>query len=154
MASIAVTERACGAVIDGDKKCGETIVAGVAHKVLVEARDQFGCAKRFAAGREHLAAQSGLETGHEERGGNSLAGDICDGNGYLRGAQLNKIVVIPADGARGLTDGFDFYPGNRGDLPGEKLILHFPGDGDFIFEALTTGFFVNQIADGTGHLVE
>src|SRR5438270_12838940 len=39
---------------------------------------KFRGAHGFGAGDENLAAQSGLQAGHQQRGGNSLAGNIGD----------------------------------------------------------------------------
>src|ERR1700687_5264560 len=91
MTGIGVAQIARGAVIDGDEECGEAIVAGVAHQMLVEAGDELGGAHRLASGNQHLAAKRGLQAGHQERGRNSLSGNIGDGDSQMRRAELNEI---------------------------------------------------------------
>src|SRR6266481_4760778 len=112
MAGVGVAQIAGSAVVDGDEERGEAVVAGVTHQMFVEARDELGGAHGFASGHQYLAAQGGLQASHQERGGNSFAGNIGDGNGEVGGTELNKVIVIAADGAGGLADGFDLDAGD------------------------------------------
>src|ERR1700732_4164467 len=121
--------------------------------MLVEAGYELGGAHAFAAVDEDLAAQRGLQAGHEERGGNSFTGNVGDGDSQMRGAELNEVVVVAADGARSFADGFDFNAGNVRQNSGKELVLHFPRDGNFVFEALALLLFFDQAADGTRHEV-
>src|ERR1700719_2052049 len=100
MAGVGVTQVARGAVVHGDEESGEAIVASIAHKMLVEPRDKLGGAHVFAAVYEHLAAQRGLQAGHQERRRNSFAGNISDSDSQVRGAELNEVVVVAADRSR------------------------------------------------------
>src|SRR4029077_16942623 len=96
----------------------------------------------------------GLQAGHQGRGGNSFAGNISDGDGQMRGGELNEIVVVAAVGARSFADGFDFDGGDFWQSPGKKLVLHFACDGNFVFQALALFLLFDEIADGTGHEIE
>src|ERR1700676_5504262 len=154
VAGVGVTQSAGGAVVDGDEEGGEAVVAGVAHEMVVQAGDQFGGAEMLGAGSENLAAQRGLQAGHEQGGGNSLSGDVRNRNGDVRGTELNEIVVIAADGARGFADGFDFDTGNVRDLLRKKLILDFAGDGELALEALALLLFFDEVGDGPRHFIE
>src|SRR6266436_8369375 len=112
MAGVGVAQVARGAVVDGDEESSEAVVAGVAHQMLVEAGDKLGGAHGFASGNKHLAAKRRLQAGHQESGGNSLAGNIGDGDGQMSRAELDEIVIVAADGARSFADGLDFDAGD------------------------------------------
>src|SRR5229473_3638875 len=105
----------------------------------------------FATPHQHLAAQRSLKTGHEKSRGNSLAGNVRDRNGDMRGAQLNEVIVVAADGPCGLADGFDFNAGNGRQSAREKLVLDLAGDSNFVLETPALGLFFNQLTDRRGH---
>src|SRR5271156_5279672 len=154
VSGVAVAQRACGTVVHRNKERREAVVTRIAHQMLVEPRYEFRGAQPLAARRQHLAAQRRLQAGHQQRGGNSLAGNIGDGDSHLGGADLNEIVVIAADRAGRFANRFDLDSRDRWYLPRKELILYFPGDGNFIFESLAAGFFVDQIVDRTSHFIE
>src|SRR6266436_683619 len=112
MAGVGVAQVARGAVVDGDEESSEAVVAVFSNKMLVEAGDKLGGAHGFASGNKHLATQGRLQAGHQESGGNSFAGNIGDGDGQMSRAELDEIVVVTADRARGFADGFDFDAGD------------------------------------------
>src|SRR5579859_6341964 len=154
VSGVGVAQRAGRAVIDRNEKRREAVVASVAHQVGIQAGYKFSRAHVFASRREQLAAQSGLKTGHQQSGGNSLPRNVRKRDGHVRRAQLDEIVVIAADGARRLANGFQFHAGNARHLLRKELVLDLAGDGDFILQALALLLFVEQVADGARHFVE
>src|SRR5207249_8139039 len=98
--------------------------------------------------------QGGLQTGHQQRGGDSFAGNVGDGDGHVRRAGLNEVVVIATDRARRSANSLDFDSWNRRQGAGKELVLHFAGDGDFILQALALVLFLDQRADRAGHLIK
>ena len=154
MARIRVTEGPSGAVINSDEKGGEAIVARVAHKMLVQAGDEFGGAETFRAVGEHLAAERGLKAGHQKSGGDPFTGNIRDGDGNMCRAELDEIVVVAAHGTSRFADGFDFHAGHGGQGAGKELILHFARDGNLILEALAFVLFFDEPADRAGHFIK
>src|SRR4029077_12268447 len=109
---VGVPQIARGAVVHGNEERGEAVVTGVAHQMFVQTRDQLRSAQSFAAGNEHLAAQRRLQTGHQQRGGNSFSGNVGNRDGQVRWSELDEIVVVAADFARRFADGFKFRPRN------------------------------------------
>src|SRR4029077_8810486 len=154
MTGVGIAQIAGGAVVNGDEEGGEAIVAGIAHQMFVEAGNELGGAHVFAAVHEHLATQRGLQASHQERGRNSLAGNIGNGNGHVGGAELDEIVVVTADFARRFANGFDLDAGHLRQDSREELVLNFARDGNFVFEALALLLLLNQGADRTDHVVE
>src|ERR1700687_165242 len=86
--------------------------------------------------------------------GDSLPGNIRDRNGDMRWAELNEVIVVAADGTRGLAYGFDFDSRDRWQGARKKLVLNFPGDGNLILKAAALVFLLDKISDRTGHFVE
>src|SRR5882757_7533486 len=70
------------------------------------------------------------------------------------GAELNKIIVIPADSARGFAYRFDFDAGHLWQSSRKELVLHFTGDGNFVFQPLALLLLFDQATDGAGHQIE
>src|SRR5437016_1163129 len=68
--------------------------------------------------------------------------------------ELNEVVVVSADGARGLADGFDFDPRDGWQGAGKKLVLYFACDRNLIFQPLPLVFYLDELADGGSHGVE
>src|ERR1700683_3797494 len=101
-----------------------------------------------------MAAKRGLDAGHEQRGGNSLAGNVGEGDTASIGAEGNEIVVVAGDGACGAADGGELQAFDLRDGLGEKLGLNFASDGDFVFEALALALLFEEAGDGGGHFVE
>src|SRR3981189_2233031 len=72
----------------------------------------------------------------------------------MRWAELNKIIVIPADGARGFAYRFNFDAGHLWQSSREELVLHLACDGNFVFQALALLLLFDQATDGAGHQIE
>src|SRR5258707_2159173 len=149
MAGIGVAQSARGAVVDGDEEGGKAIVGGIADEMLVEARNELSGAHSFASGDEHLAAQRRLQAGHQQRGGDSLARNVGNGDGQVRWAKLNQIVIVAANLARCFANRFDLHAGNLRQGSWKQLVLHFARDGDFVFEALALLLLLDERADRT-----
>jgi len=75
MAAVCVTQVTCGVVVLGEEKGGESAVGSVGAKELVHgAQEALGLIESDGA----LAAEIGLEIGHQEGGGDSFSGDVAD----------------------------------------------------------------------------
>src|SRR6266403_932369 len=72
VACVCIPQSSCPAVISSDEECRESVVASVAHQMLVQAGHQLRHAQALAAFRKHLAAQCRLQTGHQQCSRNSL----------------------------------------------------------------------------------
>src|SRR5437879_6419404 len=72
----------------------------------------------------------------------------------MRWTELNEVVVVAADGACGLADGFDFYSRHGWQGAGKKLILDFPRDRNLILQPLPLVLYLDELADRGGHGVE
>src|SRR5258708_26406497 len=72
----------------------------------------------------------------------------------MRWAELDEVIVVTADGTRGLADGFDLNPRHGWQGTREELALNFPSNGNLILEAPALVFLFNELADRTGHLIE
>src|SRR2546422_7888425 len=75
MAAIGVTQAAGGVVVFGEKEGGERAVGSVvAEKLVHGTQEALGLIESDGA----LAAQIGLEIGHQESGGDSFSGNVAD----------------------------------------------------------------------------
>src|SRR5690348_9826793 len=101
-----------------------------------------------------LAAQSGLQAGHEQGGGDSFAGNVGNGEAEFGVAQLDEIVVVAGDDASGAANGGEFESRKRRKFAREELALDFAGDGQFVFEFLAGALLFDEFGDGAGHGVE
>src|SRR5947207_8087935 len=72
----------------------------------------------------------------------------------MRRTKLNEIIVVAADGPRGLADRFNLHSRDRWHSAWETLILHFPGDANLILQPLPFVFHLDELADGSRHRVE
>src|SRR5205823_13570548 len=72
----------------------------------------------------------------------------------MRRTELNEVVVVATHRASRFTNSFDFNPRNRRQRAGEKLVLHFARDGDFILQTLPLVLLFNERADGADHLIK
>ena len=86
-----------------------------------------------------MATKIGLQIGHEQRGGDAFAGNVADDQAKTIRAEIEKIVVIAADGASRVTMAGIVQPANRGTPLREKTALDFVGDFEFLSGA-TFGF--------------
>src|SRR5258708_39530029 len=96
---------------------------------------------------EKLAAERRMQAGHQKRGRNSLPRYIGDGDGDMRGAELNEVIVIAADRTRGLANGLNLDTRSRWQSAREKLVLHFASDGNFILQASALVFHFDELAN-------
>ncbi len=84
---------------------------------------------------ERGRAQAGTEAGHQERGGDALAGDVAEGEGeallvaFMRGED-EEVVVVAADGMGGAAVAGEIDAGDAGVDLGEEALLHLTGDLD------------------------
>src|SRR5215471_18876852 len=96
MAAVDIAQIAGRVVVVGKKKRGEGAVRRVVTKEAIDFLQQ---ALRLFECQGELAAQVGLQIGHQQRGGNSLPGDIGDHKAKAVGTELEEVVVVSADGA-------------------------------------------------------
>src|SRR6266446_6106378 len=68
-------EVARGVVVFGEEESGERAVGRIVAKELIHGAHK---ALRLVQSEDALAAQVGLEIGHQESGGNSFSGDVAD----------------------------------------------------------------------------
>jgi hypothetical protein len=129
MAAVDVAEAAGGDVIVGEEESGEGAVGRVLREELVDdAKNIFQAIVRDGT----LAAEIGLQIGHEECGGDAFAGDVADDQAEAVGAEVKEVVVIAADGARGITvTGIVQRLNWRANLR-KKAALDFVGDFEFL----------------------
>jgi hypothetical protein len=129
MAAIDIAEAAAGNVVVGEEKRGEGAVGRVLREELVDdAKNIF----QAIVGDGALAAQIGLQVGHEQRGGDAFAGDVADDKPEAVRAEVEKIVVITAYGARRETVAGVVQRGNRRTELRKKAALYFVGDFEFL----------------------
>jgi hypothetical protein len=132
MATVDVAEAAGGDVVVGEEEGGEGAVGRVLRKKLIDdAKNIFEAIVRDGA----LAAEIGLQIGHEQRRGDAFAGNVSNDEAEAVGAEVEKVVIIAADGARGITvTGIVERVDRRTDLR-EKTALNFVGDFQFLGSA-------------------
>ena len=129
MAAIDVAEAAAGNMVVGEEERGEGAIGRVLREELVDdAKNIFQAIVRDGA----LAAQIGLQVGHEQCSGDAFAGNVADDEAEAVGAEVEKVVIIAAYGARGITVTAIVERLNwRTDLR-EKTALDFVGDFEFL----------------------
>ena len=87
MAAIDVAEAAAGNMVVGEEERRERAVGRVLREELVDdAKNIFQAIVRDGA----LAAEIGLQVGHEQRCGDAFAGDIADHEAEAVGAEVEK----------------------------------------------------------------
>ena len=69
---------------------------------------------RFIDGAGALAAEMRLKIGHEQSGGDTLAGNIADDETEAIVTEMQVIVVITTDVASGKTNATEFQSWERG----------------------------------------
>src|SRR5271169_5583547 len=129
MAAIDVAEAAAGNMVVGEEERGErTIGRDLREELVDDAKNIFQAIVRDGT----LAAQIGLQVGHEERGGDAFAGNIADDESEAVGAEVEEIIIIAADGPRGITVAGIVECSNRGPDLRKKTALDFVGDFEFL----------------------
>ena len=108
----------------------------------------------LAAGHQQLAAQGGLQAGHQQARRKFPCPKYPQSRTPRGGAKLNEIVVVAAHAARRAADGFHLDAFHMGQIAWKQLVLHFARDGDFVLQSLQLFLLVDQTADGAGHAVE
>src|SRR5882672_1330238 len=86
-----------GVVVVGKEERGVAIVGRVFVK---EAIHRLKKPMRIFESHGVLAAQIGLKIGHEQSGGNALAGNVREADAKTAGDEIEKIIIIAADHAR------------------------------------------------------
>src|SRR5467141_72620 len=155
MAAIGVTQVARGVVIFGEEEGGKGAIGSVVAKELVHGTQE---ALRLIESHGALAAQIGLQIGHQESGGDSFSGDVADDEAEAAAPETEEVVVITSDFAglntkAGVFEGFERWLRLR-EEPGLDLL----GDFDFLRSAT---FGIQPLGksaalgfDGVGDLVE
>jgi hypothetical protein len=132
MAAIDVAETAGGGVVIGQEERGEGTVRSVLGEELVDdTKNIFQAILRDGA----LAAEIGLQIGHEESGGDAFAGDVADDEAEAAWAEIEKVVIVAAHSARWIAVAAIVERGDRGANLGEKAALDFAGDFEFLSSA-------------------
>ena len=94
MAAVGVTEAAGVVVVVGEEDGGVSAVDGVLVEEAIDGpEEELG----FVAREGELAAEVGLEIGHEERGGDAFAGDVADDEAETLVSEGEEVVVVSAD---------------------------------------------------------
>ena len=105
-----------------------------------------------------LAAEIGLEIGHEQRGGDAFAGNITDHESESVAAETEKVVIVAADLASLMANTGVIERGELRKSLGKQARLDLLGDFDFLggaafgFEALCLGPMLGF--DGVGDFIE
>src|SRR5712671_1553167 len=155
MAAIGVKQAASGVVVFAEKEGGERAVGSVVAEELVHGTEEaLGLIESDGA----LAAQIGLQIGHQESGGDSFSGNVADDEAEAVAAETEEVVVITTDLAglntkAGVFEGFERRLRLR-----EEPCLDLLGDFDFLRSAT---FGIQPLGksaalgfDGVGDLVE
>ena len=87
---------------------------------------------RFLDRDRALAAQVGLEVGHQQRGGHALAGDVADDETEALLAEVEEVVVVAADAPRLHAGAGVFERSHRGQTLRKEPRLHLHRDLEFV----------------------
>ena len=155
MAAIDETQAAGSDVVIGEEKRGEGAVGSVLREELINSLEEaLGMIKRDGA----LAAEIGLEIGHEKGGGDAFTGNVTDNQTETVGAEIEEVVIIAADSAGGIAVTRVVQPVNRRPDLRKKAALNFIGDFEFLGDAAFRFEFCRSGAalgfEGVGDLVE
>ncbi len=129
MSAIDVADKAARDVVIGEEERGESAVGRVLGKELIDCAQE---ALRLIERNSALAAEIGLQIGHQERGGDAFAGNVADNEAEPAGAEIEEIVIIAADGARGKAVAGVIERGNRRTDLRKKAALDFVGNFEFL----------------------
>src|SRR5882757_8105767 len=129
MAAVGVAEASGGVIVVGEEDGG---VGGVGGVLEEETDDGLEEELWLVAGEGELAAEVGLEIGHEQGGGDAFAGDVADDESEPLVAEGEEVVVVAADVAgldadARVVEGFERRQGLREeaglDLAGDLELL-------------------------------
>src|SRR5579859_3734021 len=141
MAAVDVAEAAGRDVVIGEEERGEGPIGSVLREELIDGlQETLGLVERDGA----LAAEIGLKIGHEESGGDAFAGNVGDDQAEAVGAEIEKVVIVAADGARGEAAATIIERVDRGTELGKETALDFVGD----FELLDGAAFGFEFGGG------
>ena len=129
MAAIDVAEAAAGDVVVGEEERSEGAVGGVLGEELIDGAEE---ALRLVERDSALAAEIGLQIGHEESGGDAFAGNVADDQAEAVGAEIEEVVVIAAYCARWIAVTRIVERLDGGTELGEKAALDFVGNFQFL----------------------
>jgi len=155
MAAVGEAEAARGVVVFGEEERGKGTIGRIFAEQLIDGAEE---AERIVAMDGALAAEIGLEIGHEQRGGDAFAGDVADDKAETIVAEAEEVVIIAADLACLMADSGVIERGKFGKILREEAGLDLRGDFDFLggaafgFESLLLGAALGF--DGLGDFVE
>src|SRR6266436_7084053 len=129
MAAADVAEEASGIIVFGEEKSSEGAVGSVFAEELVHGTQKM---IGLLLGNGAEAAKIGLQVGHQERGGDSFAGDVCDDEAEAVLAEVEEVVIVAADLASLDADAAVFESGERREGLREQTRLHVLGDFEFV----------------------
>src|SRR5271170_3626551 len=92
--AVDVTETAGGVIVVGEEDRGIGRVRGVLEEEAVDGLEE---ELWFVASEGELAAEVGLEVGHEQSGGDAFAGYVADDETKPLVAEGEEVVVVAAD---------------------------------------------------------
>src|SRR5438445_5444620 len=155
MATVGVAQTASGVVIFGEEERGESAIGGILAKKAIHRLQE---ALRLVQSDGALAAQIGLEVGHQESGGDSFSRDVPDDESEAFAAQIEKIVVVATDLASLMANSCVFQGSERRQGLREEPGLNFFRNFKFLGSA---AFRLKLLSDGpalrfdrAGHFVE
>jgi hypothetical protein len=129
MAAVGVAEAAGGVIVVGEEDGGVGGVGGVLEEEAVDGlEEELGLVAREG----ELAAEVGLEIGHEKCGSDAFAGDVADDEAEPLAAEGEEVVVVAADVAgleadTSVVEGFERWESLRKeaglDLAGDLELL-------------------------------
>jgi len=128
MAAVGIAEAARGVVEFGEEERGERGVGSIFAEELIDRAKQ----PAGIGGHDALAAQVGLQIGHEKRRGNAFAGDVADDQADAFGTKGQEIVVVAADMACLMADSGKFQTFQAGKRLREEARLDLLGDFKFL----------------------
>lgn len=142
MAAVDVADAAGDVIVYGEKQRREGTAWGVFAKKLIDGAEK---TLRVVASNDALAAKIGLQIGHEQGGGDALAGNIADDEAEAVVAEAEKVVVVAADLAGLMANSSVIEGAELGEVLREEPRLNAGGDFNFLggpalgFEAFLMG---------------
>src|SRR5215469_3699049 len=128
MATVRVAQLACAIIVFGEEESSVIPTGRVFVKQLIHrAKKSLG----LFPSRRALAAQSGLEIGHEQSGSNAFAGYIGYYQPQPAAAEIKKIVIVPTDCPSGMANASVSQRSSRRLVLRKQTGLHLLGDGHF-----------------------
>ncbi len=141
MAAVSVMKAACFCVVVSEKQRGVSAFDGIPVEQLVD-RTQ----KEFRLRQDEgaLAAQVGLQIGHEQGSGDPFPRDISDHESEALLPEIEKVKVVSADLASLAAQTGIFKCLHLRMHLGEEASLHLPGDLNFLSGAALGLIFLSQ----------